>query len=120
MRRAILAAAAATTLLAVTAATAGVRVAPANQSPPKITGSPLVGKTLTAEPGTWTGTRNTFTYAWQRCETESSCSVIAGATGTKYAVVSGDLGAALRVAVNATNADGEAGEANSALTQVVT
>ena len=42
--------------------------APSNTSSPSIFGTPAVGATLTAHPGTWTGApAPTFSYQWQRC-----------------------------------------------------
>ena len=42
---------------------------PVNTAPPSVTGTPADGGTLTADPGTWSGTTPIdFTYQWQRCE----------------------------------------------------
>ena len=88
---------------AVVAAQAG----PPNTSPPTISGTTTVGSTLTANPGTWTGTSITFAYQWQRCDTAgANCSPITNATNTTYVLANEDLGHTLRVAVTATDATG--------------
>ena len=83
------------------------QVGPPNTQPPTISGSAVVGSTLTASQGTWTGTGITFAYAWQRCNaTGASCQAISGATQNTYAVVAADAGSTLRVAVSATDTSG--------------
>jgi hypothetical protein len=80
---------------------------PPNTQPPTISGTPTVGSTLTANPGTWTGTSVTFTYQWRRCDTAgNNCTAISGATNSTYVVASGDVGSTLRVAVTGTDATG--------------
>jgi hypothetical protein len=93
---------------------------PVNTVPPTISGTPQAGQTLTASPGTWTGTQPiTYAYKWQRCDTAgANCSAISGATGSTYAVTSADVGRTLRVAVTATNSVGSA-TATSSATAVV-
>jgi hypothetical protein len=93
---------------------------PENVSPPTLTGLAVVGETLTASTGSWTGTQPiTFTYAWQRCDaTGAGCSAPI-ATGNTYVVVDADIGSTLRVEVTGTNGEGTA-SALSAPTAVVT
>jgi len=80
---------------------------PANTQPPAISGTTTVGSTLTASPGTWTGTSITFTYQWQRCDTSgANCAPITGATSNTYVLANEDAGHTLRVAVTGTDATG--------------
>jgi hypothetical protein len=80
---------------------------PPNTSPPTISGTTTVGSTLTANPGTWTGSSITFTYQWLSCDAAgANCSPITGATSTKYVIANEDVGHTLRVAVTATDATG--------------
>ncbi len=41
--------------------------APASSAPPAISGTPEVGRTLTASTGTWSGTPSSYAYRWRRC-----------------------------------------------------
>jgi hypothetical protein len=75
---------------------------PAVTVAPAITGSPLVGQTLTCSDGTWRGSP-TFTRQWLR-----NGSPIAGQTATTYTVVAGDDGQSLACRVTATNGAGSA------------
>ncbi|MEI5676519.1 MULTISPECIES: glycosyl hydrolase [unclassified Nocardioides] len=72
---------------------------PAAVTAPRITGTPVVGRTLTADPGTWDVAGVGFAYQWLRGGTP-----IAGATGASYRVVTADAGRALAVRVTATKA----------------
>jgi hypothetical protein len=93
---------------------------PTNTAPPAISGTPEVGQTLTASPGTWNGTTTPrFTYQWQRCDAQgNTCASIAGATTQTYTVQSADAAATLRVAVAATDSSGS-NSATSSQTGVV-
>ena len=94
--------------------------APANTSPPTISGTAQGGETLTATSGGWSGsTPMTFTFQWQRCDnTGNSCNKISGGTNQSYLVQSGDVGHRLRVSVKASNSDGS-GNAVSSATAVI-
>lgn len=65
--------------------------APANTVAASVTGAAVAGETLTADPGTWTGTpASTFTYQWQRCSDSGdlgTCSDIECATDSTYVLV---------------------------------
>jgi hypothetical protein len=88
-------------------ATVAAQSGPPNTSPPTISGTTTVGSTLTASPGTWTGTSITFAYQWLRCDTAgANCSPITNATTTTYVLANEDVGHTLRVAVTATDATG--------------
>lgn len=67
---------------------------------PNIAGSPRVGLTLRAVPGTWTPAGATLAYQWLRDGTK-----IAGATAETYVVAPADIGRAIKLRVSAT-ADG--------------
>jgi hypothetical protein len=93
---------------------------PSNTQPPTISGGTTVGSTLTASPGTWTGTSITFTYQWRRCDASgNNCATVTGATSTTYVIASGDAGSTLRVAVTGTDSTG-GNTVVSAQTAVVT
>jgi len=98
----------------------GLPVAPKNSSPPTISGTAQAGQTLTAEPGTWSGTQPiSYSYRWRRCASGGSgCSDITAATAKTYTPTSQDVGSTLRVAVTASNTAG-ASVATSAATATV-
>lgn len=81
---------------------------PTNLTVPTITGSPSVGQTLSASPGTWLAAVN-LAYQWLRCnEAGENCSDVVGASGPSYVVSTTDMTFALRVRVTASNAYGVA------------
>src|SRR3954451_17097138 len=94
--------------------------APTNSAAPTISGTPQVGQTLTASPGTWNSqTTPAFTYQWERCDTAgNNCAAITGATAQTYSVTNDDANHTIRVVVKATNPSGS-GSAPSAQTAVV-
>jgi hypothetical protein len=116
----------------VSAATTPVPAPPVNSAAPTVSvsaprgtagaiqGPPLVGGSLIASSGAWSGTQPlAFSYQWLRCDAGGSgCTPIRGATGQTYAPIVGDVGDTLRVQVTATNAAGSAG-AQSAATSTV-
>jgi hypothetical protein len=84
-----------------------VAVGPGNTSPPTMSGTPVVGQTLIASPGTWSGTPSpTYAYTWKRCSS-SACTALASG-GSSYTVVTADTGYTLEVSVTATNSAGSA------------
>ncbi len=104
---------------AMTGVIAASGTAPANTSPPTISGTPQDNQTLTAAPGSWSGSDpKTYTYAWQRCDANgNNCNDTVG-TAQSYQVRSTDVGHRLRMVVTATNTAGSSAAA-SAPTAVV-
>lgn len=92
-------------------------VVPQNTRAPSIAGTPVVGATLTADPGAWTGAP-TFSYTWLQCDAGGAACTDTSARGRTYGVRSDDLGRTIRVQVRATNPQGN-GTATSAQTAVV-
>ena len=117
--RKLVAVAAAVALLAGGAAQGASKAAPANTSPPTISGTERAGETLTASSGSWSNSPTSFSYRWQRCNSSgSSCGNISGANNQTYQLQKGDAGRRVRVSVTAKNADGSA-NATSAPTGVI-
>ena len=79
-----------------------------------IAGTPAVGSTLTANPGTWSPAGATFTYVWLR-----GGAPISGATSSTYVVGLADVGAAISVTVTGSLAGFTPTSATSAPTAVV-
>ncbi|HEU5216016.1 MAG TPA: S8 family serine peptidase [Gaiellaceae bacterium] len=93
---------------------------PVNSTAPSISGLPQAGQTLTASPGSWTGSPTDYAYQWEDCDTSGgSCTAIAGASSSSYTAQAGDVGDTLRVVVTASNSGGST-TATSAATGVVT
>jgi hypothetical protein len=103
-------------LLAGGAAQGAGKAAPANTSPPTISGTVREGETLTASSGSWSGsTPMSFKYRWQRCnQGGGKCDNIGGATSSTYKLVNRDVGNTLRVSVTASNSDGSANAVSNA------
>ncbi len=92
----------------------------ANTSPPKISGSPQLGQTLTESHAGWSATPTGFTYEWFDCSASgSSCKAIGGATRASYKLTSSDVGHTVRVVETARFANGATSSATSAATAVV-
>ena len=91
----------------------GAPLAPVSTAPPTITGTPEVGKSLTAKPGEWDVDGLTFSYQWQAGGVD-----IPGATHSRYRVGSSDQGAALTVVVTASKKGLPNGTAASAAVTV--
>ena len=114
------AAAAILALLVTGSVVAASATAPVLALEPSITGSPIVGKDLTGNRGSWTGA-SSYTQKWVRCDTAGAgCKDIAGATGTQYTLVSADLGKTLRFVVTASNADGKTTKDSNPTAEITT
>lgn len=88
--------------------------APSNVSIPVITGTALVGETLSCSTGTWTGVPTpTFTYQWQDDGVD-----IDGATSSTYELLVAQDGGEITCEVTATNSEDSA-TAESAATAAV-
>ena len=96
-------------------------VAPANTAPPTIAGTLEDRQTLTASPGTWTGTETIeYAYQWLRCSTKlGGCKPIDGATNETFVLTRDDLAARLIVSVTATNRGGTTTAMSALTTHVV-
>jgi hypothetical protein len=92
---------------------------PANRTRPSIAGTAQNGRILTAHPGTWSEEPTSYSYEWQRCSTEVSCTPIPGANDQTYGLNTSDVGSTLRVAVTASNSAGSSEPALSSHTAVV-
>ena len=97
------------------ARSASLQSPPVNTGEPRILGAAVVGRTLTATNGNWSGTTPmTFAYGWRRCPRDggapnaSNCGVIPDANRSSYRVRDADVGFRLRVRVTARNEDGSA------------
>ncbi len=81
--------------------------APSEVAPPTVSGAAMVGQTLTASTGTWTGSPTSYAYQWQDCNAAGGgCADVAGASSSTYRPGSGDVGDTVRVVVTASNAGG--------------
>jgi hypothetical protein len=81
---------------------------PVNLSLPTITGTAKVGQTLTASPGTWSGSPTAYFYYWRRCNKNGqACATVPGQNLAKYILTSADVGYTIRLAIFAQNAAGQ-------------
>ena len=90
--------------------------APTNTTPPSISGTPAVGRMLSASPGEWRGSPPpTYDYSWRICNAAGEeCEEISGATSSSYTPVAADAGRTLRVSVTASNGLGSASSSSEA------
>jgi hypothetical protein len=82
--------------------------APTATSPPVVTGSPVVGQTLSSTTGVFTGEELAYAYEWLRDGTP-----ITGATEATYVATVADKGHKLSVRVTATNGGGEVSQTST-------
>lgn len=83
---------------------------------PQISGTAAVGHELTVTgDGSWTGgPAPTYSYQWEACS-GSSCAPIGGATKSRYALTSAEVGKTVKAQVTATNGYGSASAFSNAL-----
>lgn len=90
------------------AASVSLPPVPTNTVAPVVSGTALMGYTLSTTDGTWTNTPTSYTYQWTRAGAD-----ISGATANTYAVTIADEGEAIRCKVTAINAGGSSTPATS-------
>jgi hypothetical protein len=97
---------------------------PTNSVAPAVTGTAVVGQTLSSTTGTWAnqgGSVATYAYQWQRdAAGNSSYSNIGSATSSTYVLVDADDACHVRCVVTATNTGGAGTPANSNAAGLIT
>ncbi len=94
--------------------------APVEVSPPTVSGTPAVGRTLTEGHGSWLNTPTAYAYIWERCGTSgNNCVAIAGASAQTDTLTTADVGHTLRVQEIASNSTGSGIAATSSPTAPV-
>ena len=75
---------------------------------PVVSGTGVVGTTLSTTRGTWsTSPDTTYGYRWRRCDAAgNNCAVIGDAVASTYKVAAADVDSTLRAVVTAVNEDG--------------
>ncbi|HET9074237.1 MAG TPA: DUF1906 domain-containing protein [Solirubrobacteraceae bacterium] len=88
---------------------------PVAAAPPALTGTPVVGQTLSETHGSWSNAPTSYSVQWERCSTTgAACSPIPGADAGAYTLTAADAGHAVRVAEAAANGVGSGTPAASA------
>jgi hypothetical protein len=89
-------------------------------SGPLISGTAMLGQTLTESHGAWSNSSTSYVYQWEQCDSRGlTCSLIAGATSQSFTIQASDVGHTLRVREIAANVAGQGNPALSAPTAVV-
>src|ERR1700722_14572158 len=102
-------------VLMLVSASAQASTPPENTVLPVVSGTRGEGNTLTATTGTWVASETiTYSYHWERCNSQGACTQIPGATASSYVQVSGDTGKLVLVTVTATTEGGGPTAATSA------
>lgn len=89
---------------------------PVNTSLPVISGTTVVGQTLTSSTGSWTNTPLLYVYQWKR----NGSNVGSATTTNTYALTSADYNTVITVEVTATNDGGDSDPAVSSGTAPIT
>lgn len=78
---------------------------PSNQSPPSVSGTPEVGRSLTGADGSWSGEAPLLlSRQWMRCNPAGDvCLPVSGAESVSYTLTSGDVGSRMAFRVTAEN-----------------
>ncbi len=97
------------------------RFGPSNTDPPELAGKPVVGSTLVADSGDWSGEAPIrYTYTWLHCDaTGQDCTAIPNVSGTTYKLKIADTGFTIKILVTGRNALGAA-TVNSDPSDVIT
>ena len=95
---------------------------PTNTALPSISGTLQSGSTVTAGPGTWTGSAPiSYAYRWSRCDSAgNACVTVGGAVSPSYLLSAADVGSRMRVVLTASNAAGSTSATSSATAVVGT
>ena len=95
----------------------GATSPPANTVAPTVSGTAVVGQTLTTTNGTWSNSPTSYTYQWYR-----GASAISGETNSTYVLVQADAGntSNIKCVVTATNAGGSASADSNTVAQILT
>ncbi len=108
-------------LIAFVAPAAGaVAAVPVNSVAPTFSGVLQEGELLTADPGTWTASPTSYSYAWYSCNSNDFGGVLPecgpiGANQPTYLLGAADVGRYIGVEVSAANAEGSSVEPGTAL-----
>lgn len=82
---------------------------------PAVTGTPVIGQTLTTDDGIWTDDGSpTFSYKWQRYRSGLAYSDIGGATSSTYTLTEADVGCLIRSIVTDSDTTGAASAPSNA------
>jgi hypothetical protein len=82
---------------------------PESSGAPMVSGTTAVGQQLSTSDGTWTNSPTSYSYRWQRCDSNGmNCLTIAKATTATYKLILADGGHTVRSEVLASNSGGPA------------
>lgn len=85
---------------------------PFNTGVPALSGSATQGYALTTDTGTWLGNGISYSYRWERCDSNGNgCSTISGETNPAYTLTNSDPGYTIRAIVTAANSYGSSSAA---------